>query len=175
MTDHKVSDFVTKKSYHTVTLVSKYLIKSTSDTVWIHFFCSSNSLLLSTDVLKYEPCVYPPALFENTGTMLQSENQIPYRDEYTFKYPNPPGCHLHVHLWWRCSDPQNFMKNWADLVMSHFVESILSMQKMKYDQQTLCLMATQVILPQKAIFIWDGRNHQAATLLIRKRQSRYTA
>ena len=33
MTDHKVSDFVTKKSHHTVTLVSKYLIKATSDTM----------------------------------------------------------------------------------------------------------------------------------------------
>ena len=31
--DHKVSDLVTKKSYHAVTLVSKYLIKATSDTV----------------------------------------------------------------------------------------------------------------------------------------------
>ena len=33
MTDHKVSDFVTKKSFHAVTLVSKYLVKATSDTV----------------------------------------------------------------------------------------------------------------------------------------------
>ena len=39
--------------------------------MWIYFCCSSNTLLLSTDVLKYEPCVYPPALFEATGTMLQ--------------------------------------------------------------------------------------------------------
>ena len=31
----------------------------------------------------------------------------------TFKYSNPPGCQL--HLWRRCSDPQNSMKNWADL------------------------------------------------------------
>ena len=30
MTDHKVSDFVTKKSYHAVTLVSKYSVKATS-------------------------------------------------------------------------------------------------------------------------------------------------
>ena len=33
MTDHKVSDFVAKKSYHDVTLVSKYPTKDTSDTV----------------------------------------------------------------------------------------------------------------------------------------------
>ena len=32
MTDHKVSDFVTKKSYQAVTLVSKYPAKATSDT-----------------------------------------------------------------------------------------------------------------------------------------------
>ena len=40
--------------------------------VWIHFCCSSNSLLLGTDVLKYELCVYPPGLFEAAGSMLQS-------------------------------------------------------------------------------------------------------
>ena len=33
MTDHKVSDFVTKKIYRAVTFVSKYPIKATSDTV----------------------------------------------------------------------------------------------------------------------------------------------
>ena len=73
--------------------------------VWIHFCHSSNSLLLSTDVLKYEPCVYPPALFEATGTMLQSDKQMPYRDEYHLQVLKSPGCQL--HLWWRCSDPQN--------------------------------------------------------------------
>ena len=30
-----------------------------------------------------------------------------------FKYSIPPGCQL--HLWRRCSDPQNSMENWADL------------------------------------------------------------
>ena len=40
MTDHKVSDFVAKKSYHAVTLVREYPIKATSDTV------SVDSLLL---------------------------------------------------------------------------------------------------------------------------------
>ena len=30
-------------------------------------------LLLGTDVLKYELCVYPPALLEAAGTMLQSD------------------------------------------------------------------------------------------------------
>ena len=41
--------------------------------VWIHFCCSSNSLLLGTDVLRYELCVYPPVLYEATGSMLQSD------------------------------------------------------------------------------------------------------
>ena len=72
MTDHKVSDFVTKKCYHAVTLVSQYTAKVTSDTVSVDpLCCSSNSLLLGTDVLRCELCVYPPALFEVTGTILQ--------------------------------------------------------------------------------------------------------
>ena len=72
ITDHKVSDFVTKKSYHALTLVSKYTVKATSDTMSVEpFCCSSNSLLLDTDVLRCELCVYPLALFEATGTVLQ--------------------------------------------------------------------------------------------------------
>ena len=31
----------------------------------------------------------------------------------TFKYSNPPGCQ--IHMWWRCSDLQDSMTNWADL------------------------------------------------------------
>ena len=38
MTDHKVSDFVTKKSYHAVTLVSNYPVKAISDTIYISQF-----------------------------------------------------------------------------------------------------------------------------------------
>ena len=61
--------------------------------VWIHFCCSSNWLLWGTDVLKYEICVDPPALFEATGTVLQSEyhlRQMPYRDEYTLQVLKSP-------------------------------------------------------------------------------------
>ena len=36
-------------------------------------------------------------------------------------------------------------------------------------------MATQVVLLQKTILIWDGRNHLSVTLLIWIRQPRYTA
>ena len=46
MTDHKVSDFVTKKIYHAVTLVSNYPAEAKSDTVIVDPFCSRNSLLL---------------------------------------------------------------------------------------------------------------------------------
>ena len=82
--------------------------------VWIHFCRSSNSLLLSTDVLKYEPCVYPPALFEAIlAPCCNPTSKCHTGMSTTFKYSNPPGCQL--HLWWRCSDPQNSMKNWADL------------------------------------------------------------
>ena len=64
----------------------------------------------------------------------------------TFKYSNPPGCQL--HLWWRCSDPQNSMKNWADLWVTLW-KVYWVCKKQKYDQPTFCLMATQVILPQR--------------------------
>ena len=70
--------------------------------VWIHVCCSTNSLLLSTDVLKYEPCVYPPALFETTGTMLQSDKQMPYRDEYhlqVLKSPRMSATSMMAMLW----------------------------------------------------------------------------
>ena len=61
--------------------------------VWIHFCCSSNLLLLGTDVLKYELCVYPPALF---GLLAPCCNptchpkQMAYRDEYNLQEPKSP-------------------------------------------------------------------------------------
>ena len=66
---------MTKKNYHVVTFVSKYPIKATSDTVSVDpRLLFQQLLLLGTDVLKYELCVYPPALFEAAGTMmLQSD------------------------------------------------------------------------------------------------------
>ena len=83
--------------------------------VWINFCCSRNSLLLGIGVLKGELCVYPPALFEATGTMLQSDKSSQANAIQGWVQPssNPPGYEL--HLWWRCSDPQNSMENLADL------------------------------------------------------------
>ena len=78
MTDHRVSDFVLKKS-NVVASASAYPIKATSDTVSVdlllllqqYIFVEYNSREL-VDVLKYELCVYLTTLFETTGTMLQS-------------------------------------------------------------------------------------------------------
>ena len=79
MTGHKVSEFVFKRSDHVVTLASKHSIKAPSDTVTIdplllfqRFVTAGHNSGDLADVLKYELCVYPPALFETSGTMLQS-------------------------------------------------------------------------------------------------------
>ena len=120
MTDHKVSDFVTKKSYHAVTVVSNYPVKATSDTVSVDpFCCSSNSLLLDTDVLRCELCVIPQhylRLLAPCCNPTKHFKHIPYRDEYKLQELKPPGCQLHLR--WRCSDTHDFM--------SHCVESIPS-------------------------------------------------
>ena len=78
MTDHRVSDFVFKKS-NVVAPASLYPVKATSDTVSVDLllllqqciFVGYDSREL-VDVLKYELCVYYTTLFETTGTMLQS-------------------------------------------------------------------------------------------------------
>ena len=74
MTDHRVSDFVFKKSNHVVAPASKYLVKATSDTLLLlqQFIIVGYDSRELVDVLKYELCVYPTKLFEATGTMLQS-------------------------------------------------------------------------------------------------------
>ena len=79
MTDHRVSDFVFKKTNHVVAPASTYPLKVTSDTVSVNplllfqqcIFVGYDSREL-VDVLKYELCVYPTTLFEATGTMLKS-------------------------------------------------------------------------------------------------------
>ena len=74
MTDHKVSDFVTKRSYQAVTFVSKYPVKVTLDTARVDpLLLFQQRITVGRDVLKFKLCVYPPALFEATGTMLQSD------------------------------------------------------------------------------------------------------
>ena len=79
MTDHRVSDFVFKKSNHFVAPASAYSVKATSDTVSVYPLLLLQQYIFvgydgreMVDVLKYELCVYPITLFEATGTMLQS-------------------------------------------------------------------------------------------------------
>ena len=112
MTDHKVSDFVSKKSYHAVTLGPKYLVKATSDTVSVGQLLLFQQLItVGADVLKYELCVYSPVLFE--APCCNPSSKCHTGMSTTFRYSNPAGCQL--HLWLRWSDPQNSMENCADL------------------------------------------------------------
>ena len=73
----------------------------------------------------------------------------------------PPGGQLHLK-WW-CSDPQHFKESLCRKYK--YTEHL----KKKYDQVTFSLVATQVVFLYKTTLIWDGRNHIAVTLLIRKR------
>ena len=138
--------------------------------VWIHFCCSSNSLLLGTDVFKYELYVF--ILQHYLRLLAPCCNPTNHLKKMPFKYSNPPVCQL--HLCWRCSDPKKNMENWADLWVTVW-KVYWVCKKIRTNQSSFCLMATQVVLLQKTILIWDGRNHLAVTLLIRKRQPRYTA
>ena len=139
--------------------------------VLIHFCCSSNWLLWGTDVFKYELCVYPPALCEATGTVLQSDipsqanaiqgwvhpssTQIPQDDSYIYN--------------WNVLIQKISMENRADYwVTEHFKKEIWPTKVLLFDAYPggPCT---------KTIVIWDGRNYLAVTLLIRKRHPRYTA
>ena len=78
LTDHRVSDFVFKKSNNVVAPVTKYPIKATSDTISVDPLLLQQCIIVGysrrelVDVLNYELCVYTATLFETTGTMLQS-------------------------------------------------------------------------------------------------------
>ena len=66
------------------------------------------------------------------------------------------------------------MENWADLWVTVW-KLYWVCQTNRTNKSSFCLIATQVVLLQKTILIWDGRNHLSVTLLIWKRQPRYTA
>ena len=144
--------------------------------VWIHFCCSSNSLMLGTDVLKYELCVHPPALFEAAGSKLQSDK--PSQANAIQRWMHPSSIQIPQYV------SNNYVggalipnKNpWktgqtCESLCGKYTEYV----KNRTNHSSFCLMATRVVLLQKTILIWDGRNHLAGTLLIRKKQSRYTA
>ena len=152
MTDHKVSDFVTKESYHAVPLVSMCTISKPHQIQWVWI-----QLLLGTDALKHELCVYPPALFGLLTPCCNLTNhpkQMPYRDEQhnlqEFKSFRMWVTSKMDVLWYT-----KFHGKMGGL-MGQCVESILSMSKKKF-----CLVSTQMVLLQKTILIWDGRNHLA--------------
>ena len=138
--------------------------------VWVNFCCSSNSLLLGADVLKYELCVYSPVLFE--APCCNPSSKCHTGMSTTFKYSNPAGCQL--HLWLRWSDPQNSMENRADLwvtvwkIYTEYVKNEKWPTKVLFDGHPGGSST-------KTILICDRRNHLALTLLIWKRQPRYTA
>ena len=110
--DDQVSDFVTKlPCYHVVTLVSKYPIKATSDTVSV-----DPSLLFQQLITVGYRCAEVRAMCLSSSTIWGYwQHTAMWRtiSSKCLKYSIPPGCQL--HLWWRCSDPHNSMENLADL------------------------------------------------------------
>ena len=98
--------------------------------------------------------------------------QMPYRDEYTlqvFKSPSMSVTSMLEVLW---SQIKIHGKQTCESLCGKYTEYV---KKNRTNHSSFCLMATYVVLLQKAILIWDGRNHLAGTLLIRKKQPRYTA
>ena len=137
--------------------------------VWIHY-----SLLLGTDMLKLlsvnnvfilqhylrllAPCCNPTN--HQANAIHPSSIQIPQYVSYIYV----GGALIQ----------KKSVENWADLWVT--VRKLYWVcQRNRTNQSSFCLMATQVVLLQKTILIWDGRNHLAVTLLIRKRQPSYTA
>ena len=133
--------------------------------VWVNFCCSSNSLLLGADVLKYELCVYSPVLFE--APCCNPSSKCHTGVSTTFKYSNPTECQL--HLWLRWSDPQNFMENWADLWVTVWKIYTGYVKHEIWPTNALFDGHPGGSSTKKTIFIWDRRNHLAVTLLIWKK------
>ena len=152
-----------------MTLVSKYPIKATSDTV------SVDPLLLFQQLItvRYRCAkVWAMCLSSSTiwgywqhAAIWQTISSKYHTGMSTpFTYSIPPGCQLHI--WWRCCDTQNSMENWT-------YESLCG----RYIEYVKQIWLTKVLsvwwLPRWSFS--DGRNHLAVTLLIQKRQPRYTA
>ena len=144
MTDHKVSDFVTKKSYHAVTLVSKYLVKATSDTVWVNsavpaiHYCWAQMCLNMSYVfihqyyLRHHAAIHQANAIQ--GWVQPSSTQTPQDVSYIYDW----GGLIHKIPWKTGLTYESLCGKY-----------ILSMLKTKYDQPKFCLMATQVVLLQK--------------------------
>ena len=86
--------------------------------VRIHVSCSSNSLPLGTDMLKYELCVYPPALFEAAGSMLQSDKPSQANAIQGWIHPSSiqiPQYVSNIYVGGALIPNNNSIENWADL------------------------------------------------------------
>ena len=110
LTEHKVLDFVTKKS----TLVSKYPVMATSDAV------SVDPLLLFQQLITvgyrcaeiWAMCLSSSNIWDywHHAAIQQSISSKCHTGmSTTFKNSNHPGCQLHLRR--RCSDPQNSIEN----------------------------------------------------------------
>ena len=64
---------------------------------------------------------------------MQSDKQMPYRDEYKYKIP------------WK-----------TGLTYESLCGKYTEYVKKKYDQLEFCLLATKVVLVQRTILIWGG-------------------
>ena len=118
MTDHKVSHFMTKKSYHAVTLVSNYPVKATSDTV-----CLDPFLLFQKLITAAYRCakVWAMCLSHNTiwgycrhAAIQQSISSACHPDEY------------HVPMWRLILN-----KIWVNVVLHGHFQNHLSVNMVK--------------------------------------------
>ena len=110
MADHKISDFVTKKSCHAVTLVSKYTVKATSDTLSVDPLVLFEQLItvVYKCVTVWAMCSSPNTIWgywHHVTTQQSISSKCHTGMSTTFKYSKPSRCQL--PLKWRCSDPQN--------------------------------------------------------------------
>ena len=140
MTDHRVSDFMFKKSNRAVAPACKYPVKATLDTVSVNplpllqqYICVGYDSRELVDVLKYELCVYPTTLSEATGSMLQSGKPA-----------------------W--ANPLNSIENRTDICV--IMWKLCEYVKKKNGEKQMCLI---VVLLSKMTFIWDGRNPLSVT------------
>ena len=113
MTDYKISDLVTKKSFHAVTLVSKYPIKATSVTVNVDplLLCQKLIIVGYRSAWGWAMCLSSSTIWgywHHAAIRPTISSKCHAGMSTTFSYSNPPGYQL--HLWWRCSGPQNSME-----------------------------------------------------------------
>ena len=114
MTDHKVSDFDQEQLPYCDTCVKVPYQRH----IW-YSECRSTCAISATHYCWVQMCLSMRHVFilqrylRLLAPCWNLTSKCHTGMSTTFKYSNPPGCQLHI--WWRCSDPQNSMKNCADL------------------------------------------------------------